>query len=443
VQDRAKAHPEERFTSLAHHLTPELLLWSYQQLDGKAAPGIDGVSKEEYGRNLSENISDLHDRLKSGKYRATPVKRVYIDKPGGGRRPLGLPTVEDKIVQGAVVAVLNSIYENDFKGFSYGFRPGRSAHQALRSLQTVLQKGRVNWVLDADLSKFFDTIDHKELRSALQRRVTDSRLLRLIGKWLAAGVVEEDGRRIREKRGVPQGGVISPLLANIFLHYALDEFFHQWRKTNSSGEVYIVRYADDFVICFENAQDAKALLQALEERFAGYGLGLNRDKTRLIRFGRQWGKQGRAKSETFDFLGFTHFVGKSRSGAFLVKRKTSRSRLRRSLISINDWCRRHLQLPLWWQWKELNRKLTGHYNYYGVRGNYASLSNFRAKAFDIWLKWLRRRSRQCNKLKLIALLRSRYDLRRPKITHPEGWFSFNPGDLLGRAGCGNSARPDL
>jgi group II intron reverse transcriptase/maturase len=248
VQELAKANPKERFTSLAHLLTQDALSRSFRSLDGKAAPGVDGVTKKAYGQNLDENLSALHGRLKSGEYRATPVLRVYLDKPDGGKRPLGIPALEDKVVQGAVVEILNCIYECDFMGFSYGFRPKRSAHQALQSLQTVLQKGRVNWVLDMDISKFFDTIDHKELMSIIERRVKDGRLLQLIGKWLATGAVERDGRRIRAKQGTPQGGVISPLLANIFLHEVVDSFVHEWRKTDATGEVYIVRYADDVVI---------------------------------------------------------------------------------------------------------------------------------------------------------------------------------------------------
>ncbi len=367
----AQANPKERFTSLAHLITKDALLRSYKSLDGKAAPGLDGVTKKAYGQNLEENLKALHERLKSGEYRATPVLRVYIEKPDGGKRPLGIPALEDKIVQGAVVEILNCIYECDFKGFSYGFRPKRSAHQALQSLQTVLQKGKVNWVLDMDISKFFDTIDHKELMSMIERRVKDGRLLQLIGKWLATGAVEQDGRRIRGKQGTPQGGVISPLLGNIFLHEVVDSFVHEWRKTEAKGEVYIVRYADDVVIAFEREDDARRLIELLDERLREYGLTLNRDKTRLERFGRHWtGKDGKAKSETFEFLGFTHIAGKSRKGWFLVKRKTSRKRLNRSLKAISRWCKRNRHTPLKWQLAQLSLKLRGHYNYYGVRGNF-------------------------------------------------------------------------
>jgi RNA-directed DNA polymerase len=444
VQELAKANPKERFTSLAHHITQDALLRSFKSLDGTAAAGVDGVTKKAYGANLEENLKSLHERLKSGEYRATPVLRVYIEKPDGGKRPLGIPALEDKIVQGAVVEILNSIYEGDFMGFSYGFRPGRRAHQALQALQTVLQKGKVNWVLDMDISKFFDTIDHKELMSLLEHRVKDSRLLRLIGKWLAVGAVEEDGRRIRAKQGTPQGGVISPLLANIFLHYVVDSFVHEWRKTEAEGEVYIVRYADDVVIAFEREDEARRLLELLDACLQEYGLTLNRDKTRLVRFGRRWtGEDGGPKSETFEFLGFTHIAGKSRTGGFLVKRSTSRKRLNRSLKAIFQWCKHHRHAPLKWQRAKLSLKLRGHYNYYGVRGNYLALSAFWHRAQRLWLMALMRRSQKVCKKRLYGLIDHEFALPRPHITHPEGWFRQNPGYLLGRAGCGKAARPVL
>jgi RNA-directed DNA polymerase len=443
VQEKARAHPEERFTSLAHYLTVERLERAYQGVDPAAAPGIDGVSKQGYGRKLKQNLRDLQERLRSGRYRASPVLRGWIDKADGGRRPLGLPTVEDKIVQGAVVEVLNSVYEADFYGFSYGFRPGRSAHQALQALQTVLQKGKVNWVLDADIKQFFDTIDHKELMAVIQHRLVDRRLLQLIGKWLAAGVVEEDGRRQRLKRGTPQGAVISPLLANIFLHEVVDSFVHQWRKSEARGEVYIVRYADDLVIACERQDDAKELLEALDARLKRYGLSLNREKTRLIRFGGRWNGSGGARSETFDFLGFTHIAGKDRQGRFLVRRKTSRQRLNRSLKEMGRWCRQHLHAPMGWQCQQLNIKLRGHYQYYGVRGNFESLDRFRHGVWKQWRRALLRRSQRVNKHRLYLLLRTRFVLLVPRITHSEGWLTLNPGHLLGRAGWGNAPRPVL
>ncbi len=261
----------------------------------------------------------MYERLKEGKYRAKPVRRVWIEKPEGGKRPLGIPCTEDKIVQGATAEILQSIYEGDFHGFSYGFRPGRSAHHAL---QTVLQKGKVNWVLDMDISKFFDTISHQELMSMVRRRVVDKSLLRLIGKWLTVGVVEEDGRVIRSKEGTPQGGVISPLLANIFLHYVVDEYVQTWRKKEAKGEVYIVRYGDDFVIACEHLQDAEILRETLDKRLQEHGLKVNENKTKLLRFGKG-SDGGGGGSEPFDFLGFTHIAGRSRAGGYLVQRKTA------------------------------------------------------------------------------------------------------------------------
>jgi RNA-directed DNA polymerase len=442
VEERARQNPKEGFTSLAHHLTEELLFRAYRRLDPNAAPGIDGVTREAYGRNLKQNLRDLWERLRRGEHRASPVRRCWIDKPGGGRRPLGLPIVEDKIVQGAVVELLSGVYEADFYGFSYGFRPGRSPHSALRALQTVLQKGKVNWVLDAGISEFFDTIDHKELVSVIRRRVIDRRLLRLIGKWLAVGVVEEDGRRVRPKRGTPQGGVISPLFANIFLHHVVDGFVHEWRK-GAKGEIYIVRYADDLVIACELEREGRALLELLDERLRRHGLTLNRDNTRLIRFGRRWNRQGGSRSETFDFLGFTHIVGTDRQGHYLVRRKTSRKRLNRSLKAISEWCNKNRHASLRWQWEELSLKLRGHYNYYGVRGNFESLKRFWYGTWKHWRRALLHRSEKVNKYRLHRLVTEVFVLPKPKIMHSEGWLCLNPGYLLGRAGCGNAPRPVL
>jgi len=442
VQERAKANQQEQFTSLAHHITVEALRRAYYALDGKAAAGMDGVTKEAYGKELEQTLVSLHERLKGGKYRAKPVRRVWIEKPDGGKRPLGIPCIEDKIVQGSLVEILNSIYEADFHGFSYGFRPGRSAHQALQALQTVLQKGKVNWVLDMDISKFFDTISHKELMFMLKHRVLDRSILRLIGKWLKVGVVEEDGRVIRSKEGTPQGGVISPLLANIFLHYVVDEYVRTWRKKEAQGEVYIVRYADDFVIACEHLRDAELLRESLERRLQEHGLKVNESKTKLLRFGKG-SDGGGGGSATFDFLGFTHIAGRSRAGWYLVQRKTARRRLARSLKAIAQWCRENKHAPLKWQWQTLNMKLRGHYNYYGVRGNFKALQRFRHEVWKRWTNALRRRSQKSNFGRLYELLKDKLPLLMPTITHPENWLAVNPGHLLGRAGCGNSASPDL
>jgi len=442
VQERAQAHPQERFTSLAHHLSESALLEAYQGLKAKAGVGIDGQSKADYGRDLSANIRDLQQRLKQGRYRASPVKRVWLDKPDGGQRPIGLPTVEDKIVQSAVGNVLNAIYECDFHGLSYGFRPGRNQHQALQAVQTFLQKGRVNWVLDLDLKACFDTIEHDALMEAVERRVADRTLLRLIRKWLTVGVVETDGQRERARRGTPQGAVISPLLANIVLHYAMDEVVVQWRKAEALGEVYCVRYADDAVLAFDYEADAHALKCRLEESLADYGLALNEAKTRLIRFGRTWPGRG-IKPETFDFLGFTHIAGKDRKGRYLVLRKTARKRLRRHLFKVGQWLHKNRHRPLAWQWRKLNQHLQGYYQYYGIRGNFPALASYRWRVWRLWFNSLRRRSQKSNGHRLTMLLTEVYRLPKARITHSEGWLRINPGDLLGRAGCGNAARPVL
>jgi RNA-directed DNA polymerase len=436
VKEVARRQPKERFTSLAHFLTIERLKKAYQELEAAAAPGVDGVTKKDYGRNLDENLNQLQARLKNGGYRANPVLRRWIEKPDGGLRPLGLPTVEDKIVQGAVVTILNHIYEVDFHGFSYGYRPNRNAHQALQALQTVLQKGRVNWVLDADISRFFDTINHQQLMTVVQRRVTDGRMLGFLAKWLKAGIVEEDGQRTYPQSGTPQGGVISPLLANIFLHEVIDTFVHEWRKAEARGETYIVRYADDMVLAFENEDDAGRMLEELDRRLKSYGLSLNREKTRLIRFGRQGG-------DTFGFLGFTHIAGRDRRGRFLVKRKTARKRLQRSLKIAHQWCVKHRHRPVQEQHRELSRKLVGHYNYYGVRGNFKLLQRFFYLVWKTWVHALMRRGQKVNWSQLKRLVTEIFVLPRPRIMHTEGWFRVNPGDLLGRAGCGNAARPVL
>lgn len=442
VQERARAHPEERFTSLAHHLTPELLEAAYCRLKANAAPGIDGETKASYGQGLKRRLAELHERLREMRYRASPIRREWLEKPDGGERPIGVLTIEDKIAQGAVVEILHRIYEADFYGFSYGFRPGRNAHQALQALQTALQKGRVNWVLDLDLSQCFDSIEHEALIGAIRRRVNDPTLLRLIRKWLTVGTVEGDGRRERQTRGTPQGAVISPVLANIVLHEAMDEVVDRFRRAGGRGEVYCVRYADDAVLAFEREADAMALRAELEASLARYGLKLNEAKTRLITFGRQTPPNG-GKHGTFDFLGFTHIAGRDRRGRYLVQRKTARKRLRRRLRGLAVWMRRHRHRPVRWQWEKLSRALQGHYQYYGVRGNFAALNRYRRRVWRLWFASLRRRSQRVDLDRLLRLLREVYVLPSARITHPEGWLPVVPGNLLRRAGCGNPARPVL
>jgi group II intron reverse transcriptase/maturase len=400
---------------------------------------VDGHSKKSYGEGLEARLNELHERLRTGKYRSQPALRATERKADGSDRLLSVWCVEDKVVQGAVTEVLNSIFEADFLPLSYGFRPGRSSHQALQALQTALQKGRVNWILDLDLTKCFDSIEHETLRQALDRRVTDRSLLKLIGKWLTVGVVEADGRRSRQERGVPQGAPISPVLANIVLHEAMDLWLQQ-RRRQAQGEVYMVRYADDAVLMFEHETDAHAFWSELSEQLARYGLEMNQAKTKLIPFGR---KPTGGRSETFDFLGFTHFVGKDRQGRYLVQRKTARKRMARSLDLTRVWCKKNMHAPIIEQWRTLSRKLQGHYQYYGIRGNMRALQTMRTHVWWIWLRALRRRSQTSKLGRLVALLQTRFRLPNPRITHPDDWLPVSPGYLLGRAGCGKAARPVL
>lgn len=443
VQARARADRGEVFTSLAHYLSEEALRRAYQHLNARSAPGHDGETKASYGKGLEARLSDLHSRLKAGTYRATPAKRVKLVKPDGGQRIVHLPSLEDKLVQGAVVEILNSIYEVDFAAFSYGFRPGKSAHQGLQALQTALQKGRVNWVLDLDLKACFDSIEHDALMELVEKRVKDRTLLRLLRKWLTVGYRDENGPRHKQRRGCPQGAPISSLLANIVLNEAMDKPVHRWRQQQAKGEVYIVRYADDAVIGFENHQDAVRLRAELVNTLSAYGLSLNEAKTQLVRFSRHDPPSGPGRSGTFDFLGLTHIAGRDRKGRYLVKRKTAKRRLQRSLTTLKQWCRHHRHQPLAWQHEVLSAKLQGHYAYYGVRGNLASLAKMRHAVWCYWRRSLRRRSQNSRKGHITALLSTRFVLPLPRITHPDNWLPLNPGYLLGRAGCGKAARPVL
>jgi group II intron reverse transcriptase/maturase len=397
IAQLAKRLPQEGFTSLNHHLTLTWLLEAFHRTRKDAAPGVDGQTADEYGQHLLDNLEGLLNRAKAGTYRAPPVRRVHIPKGTGKEtRPLGIPTLEDKILQRAVVMVLEPIYEQDFLDCSYGFRPGRSAHQALQAFwqqATALEEG---WVLEVDIRKFFDMLDHAHLRTFLQRRVRDGVLLRLIGKWLKAGILEGEDLSYPEA-GTPQGGVISPLLANVFLHYVLDEWFEQEVKPRLAGRAFLVRYADDFVIGFAREEDARRVLEVLRKRFGKYGLTLHPEKTRLVRFSRP----DRVPTETevkeagtpgsFDFLGFTHFWSRSKKGNWTIKRKTARSRFRRAIGKIADWCRRHLHEPIREQYQALRQKLQGHFQYFGVIGNGRALWTFRNRLQEVWRKWLSRR----------------------------------------------------
>jgi RNA-directed DNA polymerase len=373
VNAAARRSRHTRFTALLHHVDETALRRAFQRQRRTASAGVDGVTVEAYEQELERNLRDLCDRVHSGRYRPQPVRRTYIPKGDGGRRPLGVPTLEDKIVQGAVAEVLSAIYEADFLGFSYGFRPGRSAHHALHALHTALMTRKVLWVLDADIRSFFDSVDHEWLLRVISHRITDPRILRLIGQWLRAGVME-GGEWTDALEGTPQGAGISPLLANIFLHYVLDLWVHRWRQ-HAQGCVSVVRYADDFVMGFERVADARQMTADLAERLATFGLTLHEDKTRLIMFGKfaalERARQGLRRPETFDFLGFTHYCASSRDGRFVVKRKTQRKRMIRKLKELRVEARRRMHRPVAEQREWLSTVLRGHFAYYGPAEQHA------------------------------------------------------------------------
>jgi RNA-directed DNA polymerase len=398
VREAARKDRGQRFTALLHHVYDvERLRQAYLALKRDAAAGVDGQTWRSYGEDLEGNLRDLAGRLKRGAYRAQPVRRVFIPKADGRQRPLGVPALEDKIVQRAVVEVLNAIYETDFLGFSYGFRPGKSPHQALDALAVGIERRRVNWVLDADIRGFFEALDHGWLVKFIEHRIADRRVVRLIQKWLRAGVLE-DGERRRSERGTVQGGSVSPLLANVYLHYAFDLWVHRWRRTQARGDVIVVRFADDFVVGFEYRHEAERFWRELGERFARFGLELHSDKTRLIGFGRSAERtrreRGEGKPETFDFLGFTHSCGKDRRGRFAVLRKTMRKRRQAKLREVKDQLRRRLHESIPEQGRYLRSVVAGHCRYYGVPFNGPSLSAFRFQVGWLWCRSLRRRSQR-------------------------------------------------
>ena len=402
IREAAARDRNLRFTNLMHHLTAELLRESYGALKHNAAAGVDDVTWQEYGEGLESRIMDLHDRVQSGRYRAKPSKRVWLPKPDGRHRPIGIAALEDKIVQQGVVWVLNQIYEKDFHGFSYGFRPERSPHNALDAIWVGITQRKVNWVLDADIERFFDTINHAWLMEFLERRIADPRMLRLIRKWLRAGV-SEDGEWSRTEVGTPQGSVISPLLSNIYLHYVLDQWVTEWRKNKAIGEVIIVRYADDFVMGFQYRREAERFLGEMKERFVQYGLEIHREKTRLIEFGRfaeaNRAERGEGKPETFDFLGFTHICSRTQKGnRFTIRRKTIAKRLRTKLKEVREAIirRRHEPVPALGKW--LRSVIQGHLNYFAVPGNRKAVDRFRTEINRAWLFALRRRSQKSRNL---------------------------------------------
>jgi len=390
----ARRHRGDPLTSLHHHLDLNWMHEAYRRVNKNAAPGVDGQTWAEYGRNLTENLKGLLSRAKSGTYQAPPVKRAYVPKGNGEQRPIGLPTIENKVLERAVAMVLEPIYEEEFHDFSFGFRPGRNAQQALACLRTQCLEQKVEWILEVDLRKFFDTVDHGKMRELLGRRVQDGVITRLVGKWLKAGVWEA-GRVSHPDAGTPQGGVISPLLSNIYLHEVLDQWFVESLRPRCGGGAFMVRYADDFVMGFERLEDAQKAQRVIVKRFAKYGLSINQEKSRLVRFKRppRHGKDPEGRSGSFDFLGFTLYWGKTRRGANIPLPKTSSKRFARALGAIKEWGWRNRHLRLREQWRQLNAKLRGHDAYYGVTHNIRKLSELRHQVQKQWRRWLNRRNR--------------------------------------------------
>jgi len=422
VRQVARRDKDVRFTALLHHVTVERLEVAYRAIRPGAAPGVDGVTWRGYGQDLEENLRDLHARVHGGAYRARPSRRAYIPKPDGRQRPLGVAALEDKILQRAVAEVLNAIYEVDFLGFSYGFRPGRSPHDALDALAVGITSKKVNWLLDADIRDYFSSLDHSWLERFLKQRIADKRVLRLIQKWLKAGVIE-DGVWSETMVGTPQGASASTLLANVYLHYVFDLWVHQWRGRHARGEVIVVRFADDFVVGFEHRDDAQRFWAALRERFARFGLELQDEKTRLIEFGRFAAERRRARGlgrpESFEFLGFTHVCARTKkTGWFALRRVTSKKRLRAKLVQVKEELMRRRDQPIPEQGQWLASVVRGHCNYYAVPGNIDAVEAFRDQAARHWRMALRRRSQRTSLTwNRMDRLKSRW-LPPVRIQHP-------------------------
>jgi group II intron reverse transcriptase/maturase len=409
------------FTSLAYLMDIDWLYVAWERTHKNKAAGVDGQTAAEYEQDLEGNLRSLLERAKSGTYRAPPVRRVHIPKAGSKTetRPIGIPTLEDKVLQRAVTMLLEPIYEQDFYDSSYGFRPKRSAHQALTALWKQAMDTQGGWVLEVDIRKFFDTLDHAYLRTLVKQRVRDGVLLRLISKWLNAGVME-DGSVSYPETGSPQGGVISPLIANVYLHYVLDDWFEQVVKPRLKGRAYLIRYADDFVIGFTDERDAQRVMEVLPKRLGKYGLTTHPDKTRLIPFQRPSKTGGGSGSGpgTFDLLGFTHYWARSRRGTWVIKRKTADNRLSRAVRSIAEWCRKNRHQEISEQQRTLNQKLRGHYAYYGITSNFKALSRFRTAVVRCWQKWLNRRNREhCTTWDHFNRLAERYPLLPARVVH--------------------------
>jgi len=420
IAELAKQDAGRKFYSIAHLLTRVALWEAFDSLRKDAASGVDGVTYADYEEHLVENLGKLHEKLKSKTYRAQPLRRIYIDKEDGRKRPISIPCLEDKIVQKATLALLNAIFEQDFLDCSYGFRPGRSAHDALDELGRVLCRRPTQYVLELDICSYFDSIVRKQLMEMVESRVSDASILRLIGKWINIGVVDE-GRLLESETGTGQGQVISPLLANIYLHHVLDRWFKDEVKPRLRGHAYQIRYADDAVLCFQYREDAQRVLEVLPKRFAKYGLTLHPQKTRLVEFGRSAyyrAQREKTKTATFDFLGFTLRCATTRKGKFTVHVSTMKKRLRRGLKAVANWCRKHLHAPLDSQQRTLNAMLRGHYQYYGRPTNYRSLAKFHRVVRRLWRTWLARRTRSgwLSWPRFTRIL-ARYPLLPPRIAH--------------------------
>ncbi len=432
VRQAALRSRTERFSALFHHITPERLETAFREIKPNAAPGIDGVTWEQYAEDLNRNVEDLHSRMQRGAYRAKPSRRTYIPKPDGRQRPLGVAALEDKMVQRAATKVLQAIYEVDFLGFSYGFRPGRQAHQALDALAIGIRFKKISWILDADVRGYFDAIDHDWMLKFLKHRISDRRMLRLIRKWLKAGVIE-DGEKSTSEVGTPQGASISPLLANIYLHYVLDLWAHQWRKRHARGDIIIVRWADDFVVGFQYERDAKRFHAELQDRFEKFALELHPEKTRLIRFGRFARRDsrrfdGRKKPETFDFLGFTHSCSLTRNGKFQVLRITMKKRFTAKLHEIKTEMRKRMHQPVSVQAKWLRSVVMGYFQYHAIPGNWDILGAFRTQVTRLWYKSLRRRS-QKSRINWNRMNRIAQNVLPPaRILHP--WPEKRPAAII-------------
>lgn len=416
IAEKAVHEPKRVFTSLAHLIDVDFLNEAFRLTRKDGSPGVDGVTAKEYAEDLEENLHKLHERLKSGRYKAPPVKRVWIDKDGG-KRPIGIPGLEDKIAQRAVAMILGAVFEQDFETFSHGFREGHSQHQALSELREKCREIDVASIVDADVAGFFDNLDHTLMLSIIKQRVNDGALLRLIGKWLNAGVME--GTTLSQtERGTPQGGVISPLLSNIFLHHVLDRWYVRVVKSRLAGRSFLVRFADDFIIGCEREEDACRVLEALPRRFSRFKLTMHPTKTRLVRFKRPTSLEKTDRNGTFDFLGFTHYWARTGKGFWVLKRKTAKKRLRRAMKSLWLWCRanRHEKLPE--QHRILCLKLQGHYQYYGIRSNYGMLHAVRESARRAWRYWLSRRSNKsymsCEQFERLCRT---FPLPKPRICH--------------------------